>query len=794
MNPGDPQQMNYSDKKSDEVSVREHGQGGEALLLSVLDSSLDIIQAFDAVRDQSGGIIDFVWKVQNKKGLEQNGDVIGKSLLQHNPGVMPSGIFERMVKVVETGIPSEQEQFYYHEQFKDQWFYQALVKQGDGVTMTTRDITAQKKDHLETLAAKSRLEAVINVSAIALAKLVAVRDREGIITDFIYEWLNDAAVRMGIDKAGKSLLGYFPYAGTSGLFGLMVKAAETGAMQQTELHYAAEGYDWWLYYKIVKLDDGVMFSCDNITERKQSEQALQEQTRLIQAVTDVMPDMMSVVALPSRDIIYANRDALITLGFDDERVTTSYAERRRLFHPEDLPALEEYYQRFFSLTDEDENKVEYRLRKRNGEWVLLSVRGKVFKRDAFGNVSQVLMIGQDITERRNREQQVLELKDQIAEKAKDQLKQSESLLASIFKASPVGLGFFDTRGAAVLLNDEMRRFLPSGMMPSRDKKNVDRWLAFHPDGSRVKPHDYPGARALKSDPILPFLEMQYIGEDADPIWARVSSIPFLDDKGVVLGFICVITDINELKKTTEELKLSERQLKQLLKQKDDFIGIASHELKTPVTSIKAYGQLVQANLERAGDHKNANLLARLNGQVDRLISLINQLLDLTRVQEGKLQLHTEDTDINELLHERIEEIQPTTSSYFVLHPEPLPLIKVDRERIGQVITNLLSNAIKYSSPDTLITIGSAAQANGIRVSVKDQGEGIAEQDQQKVFERFFRTTDGHTHLAPGMGLGLYISAQIIHRHGGHFTLESKKGEGSVFSFFLPFENTGQAIM
>ncbi|HTG55558.1 MAG TPA: hypothetical protein VL943_04795, partial [Niabella sp.] len=81
MNPGDPQQMNYSDKKSDEVSVREHGQGGEALLLSVLDSSLDIIQAFDAVRDQSGGIIDFVWKVQNKKGLEQNGDVIGKSLL-----------------------------------------------------------------------------------------------------------------------------------------------------------------------------------------------------------------------------------------------------------------------------------------------------------------------------------------------------------------------------------------------------------------------------------------------------------------------------------------------------------------------------------------------------------------------------------------------------------------------------------------------------------------------------------------------------------------------------------------
>jgi len=779
MNYNDPQKQTQLNKNAGKDLPGAAAWGGEDLLLSILNASLDIIQAFDAVRDDTGIIVDFRWKLQNERGRQQNGDVIGMSLLSLNPGVVPSGIFGRMVQVVETGISSEQEQHYYHEQFSDQWFYQALVKQGDGVIMTTRDITAQKKAHLETQAARNRLEAVINVSAIALAKLVAVRDKEGAIVDFIYEWLNDAAVQIGFGATGKSMLQSFPYTSAGGLFKLMVKAVETGQMQQTEFHYVSGEHDLWLYYKIARLDDGIMFSCDNVTERKQAEQALQEQAHLIQAVTDVMPDIVSVVSLPSREIIYTNRNTLPALGVDEEGITNLYTQHSRLLHPEDLPAVEAYYQRFGGLQDDEENKLECRIKKNNGEWILLSVRGKIFKRDSADNITQVLMISQDITERRKNEHEVLELKDQIARKAEEQLKQSESLLASVFKALPIGLGFFNTSGEAVLLNDEMRRFLPDGAMPSRDEESARRWVAYHPDGSRISRSDYPGARALKGDPILPFLEMQYLQDDGSRIWARVSSIPFSNENGATLGFISVITDIDELKE-------SEQQLKLLLKQKDEFISIASHELKTPVTSIKAYSQLVQANLERAGDFKNSDLLARLNAQIDRLINLINQLLDLTRVQEGKLELQVEATDINELLHERIEEIRPTTSSYFILHTAELPLIKVDRERIGQVITNLLSNAIKYSSPDSQITVSSGIQADGVRISVQDRGKGISEQDQQKVFERFFRTTDGHTHLAPGMGLGLYISAQIVRRHGGYFTLESKKGEGSVFSFLLPY--------
>ncbi|RYG06568.1 MAG: hypothetical protein EOO02_00160 [Chitinophagaceae bacterium] len=131
----------------------DHGLAGQSnsrgdshdFLQSVIDSSLDIIQLFTAIRDENGKIIDFVWRIQNARGRMQNGEVIGASLLEKNIGVKAAGIFDRMVKVAETGVPSEDEQFYSHEQFKEQWFYQALVKQDDGVLMTTRDITFQKQ-------------------------------------------------------------------------------------------------------------------------------------------------------------------------------------------------------------------------------------------------------------------------------------------------------------------------------------------------------------------------------------------------------------------------------------------------------------------------------------------------------------------------------------------------------------------------------------------------------------------------------------------------------------------------
>lgn len=136
--------------------------------------------------------------------------------------------------------------------------------------------------------------------------------------------------------------------------------------------------------------------------------------------------------------------------------------------------------------------------------------------------------------------------------------------------------------------------------------------------------------------------------------------------------------------------------------------------------------------------------------------------------------------------EKAEEIQRTTSHRFELNIQSAPPVFADRERIGQVISNLLSNAVKYSPEGTTITIASHPEHDRIKVSIKDEGYGIPESEFDKIFERFFRVAANNMDTFPGMGLGLYITAQIIQKHGGTISVQSKEGEGSVFSFWLPY--------
>ena len=222
-------------------------------------------------------------------------------------------------------------------------------------------------------------------------------------------------------------------------------------------------------------------------------------------------------------------------------------------------------------------------------------------------------------------------------------------------------------------------------------------------------------------------------------------------------------------------------------QRDDFISIASHELRTPVTSIKAYAEIIEDMLAEAGDTTHASLMQKLNSQVNRLTALIHALLDTTQVSQGHLVLHLESFSLDELIDERMEVFQRTWPGHCMVahhygshHP-----ITADRERINQVLTNLVSNAVKYSSAGSEVAIASRQVHNGVQVSVHDQGVGIPEEAMEKVFERFFRAGNQSNTASAGMGLGLYITAGIIHRHGGSIWAESKPGKGAAFHFILP---------
>jgi signal transduction histidine kinase len=240
----------------------------------------------------------------------------------------------------------------------------------------------------------------------------------------------------------------------------------------------------------------------------------------------------------------------------------------------------------------------------------------------------------------------------------------------------------------------------------------------------------------------------------------------------------------EIEKNKLELEINER--RKLEKQKDEFIGIASHELKTPVTSIKAYTQVLQFRFRKEENSKATQLLSKMDAQIDKLANLVSDLLDVTKVQGGKLQFHKSYFDSNELIEEIVEEMQRTTEKHLIIkdlaHSKSL---WGDRDRIGQVIINFLTNAIKYSPHSEKIIVKTSIDSKNIIISVQDFGVGIPKEAQKKVFNRFFRVGGDKLETFPGLGLGLYISSEIIKRHNGKIWVESEKGQGSTFYLSLP---------
>ncbi len=234
------------------------------------------------------------------------------------------------------------------------------------------------------------------------------------------------------------------------------------------------------------------------------------------------------------------------------------------------------------------------------------------------------------------------------------------------------------------------------------------------------------------------------------------------------------------------------QRKLLEKQKDDFVAIASHELKTPVTSIKGYTQVLLKKFSKEHDSRAVEFLTKLNAQVDRLTVLINDLLDVTKIESGEFKYNIKEFDFNELVLEVVDEMQYMAGNHtLVTKLGENKKVVGDRDRIGQVITNFVSNSIKFSPNGKQIIIRTVVDPKLITLSVQDFGIGIPKKEQRDIFKRFRRASSAKTESYPGLGLGLYISSEIIKRHGGKIWVESEEGKGSIFSFSLPLNSSSE---
>ncbi|MEJ7558006.1 MAG: ATP-binding protein [Pedobacter sp.] len=216
-----------------------------------------------------------------------------------------------------------------------------------------------------------------------------------------------------------------------------------------------------------------------------------------------------------------------------------------------------------------------------------------------------------------------------------------------------------------------------------------------------------------------------------------------------------------------------------------FIGIVSHELKTPLTALKAYVQLLSNWAKKQKDSFTIGALSKVERQVKKMLSMINGLLSLSGAEAGKIHLTKKSFLISELVDEVIEETMFLTSSHKITRMpcEPI-MVSADRDKIEQVLVNLLSNAAKYSSQDLPIEIVCADNNNFVEVAIKDHGMGIDSEDITQLFQPHYRVERAETESIAGFGIGLYLCAEIV-RHDGNIWVESELGKGSTFKFTLP---------
>lgn len=358
------------------------------------------------------------------------------------------------------------------------------------------------------------------------------------------------------------------------------------------------------------------------------------------------------------------------------------------------------------------------------------------------------------------------------QKQAEALKKSEEDFRQLAELIPEKINKANTDGKIFYLNESWLKYTG---LSHNELKNRGLAKIIHPEQRWKFLKEWKNSLDTGSNFEM---EIRFLNKTGDYCWHLVRAIPVKGEKGEIKFWIGATTEIQRIKE--EE------------KRKDDFLKLVSHELKTPVTSIKGYTQLLLDILKKRTDIELDSIplrpsLERIDNQITRLTRLISEILDLSRLEENKMELQKEYFNLNEMVKECVQDINYSiTESNIEIFERGEFNIHGDKDRIGQVLINLITNGIKYSPDGKIIKISIfKASENQVSVSVKDRGMGIEEKDQKNIFQRFYRVSQKNGETYSGFGIGLYLAKEIIGRHKGSIAVNSKKGEGSEFVFTLP---------
>ncbi|MBK0377705.1 PAS domain-containing protein [Mucilaginibacter segetis] len=486
---------------------------------------------------------------------------------------------------------------------------------------------------------------------------------------------------------------------------------------------------------------------DQVNSRRKSEDA-EERMRLAAEATGLGTWDLD---LQTGNIIHSPRLAEI-FGRKSNAVI-GHQELRNIIHPQDLPVI---IKAFDKALQTGIYFYEARVIWPDGTLHWIRTTGKVLYNE---DHVPLRMLGTliDITEQK----QIL-----------DKLQKSEENLRLATQAAELGTFDMDLINRNLIWDKRCRELFG---ITTEVPVNYDKTFltGLHPD-DREKT-DNAVNRAFNKELSNGEYDVEYrtIGIDDKKLrWIRAKGKVLFNDNDVPLRFIGTVLDITENK--INEIK------------KNDFIAMASHELKTPLTSLKAYIQLLLAKAGSTGDTFLLNALQKSEKQINKMTKLIYGFLDLSKLETGKLQLIRERFDMNALIEEIVADNLPIAQSHHIIFEARQPVyVNADREKIGRVINNFINNAIKYSPKTTDINISLDMGSDYVKLLVKDKGIGIKIKDQQNIFERFYRVEDASTIGFSGFGIGLYLSAEIIELHKGSIGVNSSKGNGAEFYFTIP---------
>ncbi len=395
-------------------------------------------------------------------------------------------------------------------------------------------------------------------------------------------------------------------------------------------------------------------------------------------------------------------------------------------------------------------------------------------KDAFGNTTHFIGVQNDISRRKKAELALLqhqELMERRIEERTRIIKESEEYLASIVSTVRESLIVLDKSHSVLSVNDHFLKTFKVSLNETEGKVlyelgngqwNIERLRQML---ENVLPTNNP-VEDFEVEHDFPHIGRKLMLVNAHRIELEG------DYKDRILIAIEDITDRREIER-----------------RKDDFLSIASHELKTPLTTVKGYVQMMNRYMPENASDKFKSIVDKTSIYVERLNNLLSELLDVSRIQTGNIELHKELFDFDRVVKETVEGIQTATKTHQItVIGKATNSYSGDESHIVQVISNLLANAIKYAPDSPEIVVYLSLVSNYLKVSVTDYGMGISQEDQKKIFDRFFRVGEIQQRF-PGMGIGLYVCDQIIKNHGGSLWVESEKGKGSTFSFTLPLDET-----